>query len=108
MDTSTALLAECKSKLLNVSLACLIFAHVFYFCFSFYFQIDSMSSMPGVDPNSPINPKPNEWNNEVSNNGMRKARVIYDYDGQDTTELSLMANEVLSLPVSFLTVTDFF
>ena len=47
-----------------------------------------MSSMPGVDPNSPINPK-NEWNNE-----MRKARVIYDYDAQDTTEMSLMANEV--------------
>ncbi|KYB27232.1 Endophilin-A-like Protein [Tribolium castaneum] len=54
-----------------------------------------MSSMPGVDPNSPVNPKPNEWNNEVPNNGMRKARVIYDYDGQDTTELSLMANEII-------------
>ncbi|XP_044268426.1 endophilin-B1 isoform X1 [Tribolium madens] len=58
-------------------------------------ELASMSSMPGVDPNSPINPKPNEWNNEVSNNGMRKARVIYDYDGQDTTELSLMANEII-------------
>ncbi|XP_063932140.1 endophilin-B1 isoform X2 [Zophobas morio] len=52
-------------------------------------ELASMSSMPGVDPNSPINPK-NEWNNE-----MRKARVIYDYDAQDTTEMSLMANEII-------------
>ncbi|CAH1368345.1 unnamed protein product [Tenebrio molitor] len=57
-------------------------------------ELASMSSMPGVDPHSPINPKQNEAKNEVLN-GLRKARVIYDYDAQDTTELSLMANEVI-------------
>jgi hypothetical protein len=57
-------------------------------------ELASMSSMPGVDPHSPINPKQNEAKNEALN-GLRKARVIYDYDAQDTTELSLMANEVI-------------
>lgn len=51
-----------------------------------------MSSMPGVDPHSPINPKQNDV---LSNgDGRRKARVIYDYDAQDSSELSLMADEV--------------
>jgi endophilin-B len=57
-------------------------------------ELASMSSMPGVDPHSPINPKQNEAKNEALN-GLRKARVIYDYDAQDTTEMSLMANEVI-------------
>jgi hypothetical protein len=60
-----------------------------------------MSSMPGVDPHSPINPKQNEAKNEALN-GLRKARVIYDYDAQDTTELSLMANEVRSSLVNYM------
>lgn len=47
---------------------------------------------------------------DVTKNGHRRARALYDYDAKDATELSLMADEVTQLqhtPVSFLGGPEF-
>ncbi|KAJ9583641.1 hypothetical protein L9F63_022022, partial [Diploptera punctata] len=36
-------------------------------------------------------------NADVSKNGQQRARVLYDYDAKDATELSLMADEVITV-----------
>lgn len=49
--------------------------------------------MPGAAPYTPLTPVANHNTNGIEE-GFKKARVLYDYDAKDATELSLMADEV--------------
>lgn len=55
--------------------------------------------MPGATPYKPVNPVNSDQLDNIPN-GLNKARVLYDYDAKDSTELSLMADEV-SFIISF-------
>lgn len=54
---------------------------------------NSLSPMPGVVPFTPVITTNETSTNPI--NGLMKARVVYDYDAKDATELSLMADEVI-------------
>lgn len=56
-------------------------------------HLGSLSSMPGATPYTPVSPVTQEA--YYLENGLKKARVLCDYDAKDTTELSLMADEVI-------------
>lgn len=49
--------------------------------------------MSGAAPYTPLTPHANHNANGVED-GFKKARVLYDYDAKDSTELCLMADEV--------------
>lgn len=57
--------------------------------------------MSGAAPYTPLTPLANHNANDVVEDGFKKARVLYDYDAKDSTELSLMADEVYFLFVHF-------
>lgn len=55
--------------------------------------------MSGVAPFNPITTTTTSAHHDFSSdklleNGLQKARVMYDYDAKDATELSLMCDEV--------------
>ncbi|XP_051866660.1 endophilin-B1-like isoform X3 [Pristis pectinata] len=52
----------------------------------------SASSFPLSTPNNPIT-----TDYKLSSSGTRKARVLYDYDAADSSELSLLADEVITV-----------
>ncbi|XP_059504089.1 endophilin-B1-like isoform X2 [Stegostoma tigrinum] len=54
----------------------------------------SASSVPLCTPNCPV-PGSNDY--KVPPSGTRKARVLYDYDAADSNELSLLADEVITV-----------
>ncbi|XP_072430844.1 endophilin-B1-like isoform X2 [Chiloscyllium punctatum] len=54
----------------------------------------SASSIPLSIPNCPV-PGSNDY--KVASSGTRKARVLYDYDAADSNELSLLADEVITV-----------
>ncbi|XP_043554650.1 endophilin-B1-like isoform X2 [Chiloscyllium plagiosum] len=54
----------------------------------------SASSIPLSIPNCPV-PSSNDY--KVASSGTRKARVLYDYDAADSNELSLLADEVITV-----------
>ncbi|XP_072366537.1 endophilin-B1-like isoform X2 [Scyliorhinus torazame] len=56
----------------------------------------SASSVPLCIPNCPIG-TPGSTDYKVSSSGTRKARVLYDYDAADSSELSLLADEVITV-----------
>lgn len=59
--------------------------------------------MPGAVPYQPVDvkdiiinePLNNYSSHETATDGLKRARVLYDYDAKDATELSLMADEVI-------------
>lgn len=54
--------------------------------------VDSLSPMPGATPYRPVDVGYNS--KELESSDIKRARVLYDYDAKDATELSLMADEV--------------
>ncbi|XP_067892812.1 endophilin-B1-like isoform X2 [Heterodontus francisci] len=56
----------------------------------------SASSVPLCIPNCPI-ATAGTTDYKVSTSGTRKARVLYDYDAADSSELSLLADEVITV-----------
>lgn len=62
------------------------------FARSYSLFFGSLSSMSGAAPyTAPVTPLANHNGIE---DGFKKAKVLYDYDAKDSTELSLMADEV--------------
>lgn len=57
---------------------------------------------PGAAPYQPLTLQSPD-SADVTKNGHQRARVLYDYDAKDGTELSLMADEVTSSTVSSYT-----
>ncbi|XP_078075058.1 endophilin-B1-like isoform X2 [Mustelus asterias] len=56
----------------------------------------SASSVPLCIPNCPI-ATAGSTDYKVASSGTRKARVLYDYDAADSSELSLLADEVITV-----------
>ncbi|XP_041064039.1 endophilin-B1-like isoform X2 [Carcharodon carcharias] len=56
----------------------------------------SASSVPLCIPNCPIGTA-GSTDYKMSSSGTRKARVLYDYDAADSSELSLLADEVITV-----------
>lgn len=57
------------------------------------FILHSLASQSGAAPFAPTI-SVNDNFNDISDNNFKKARVLYDYDAKDVTELSLMTDEV--------------
>lgn len=55
--------------------------------------LHSLASQSGAAPFTPTISINDHFNDAVANN-LKKARVLYDYDAKDVTELSLMTDEV--------------
>lgn len=74
--------------------------------------IDSLSLVtPGAAPYQTLSLQSPDTA-DVTKNGHQRARVLYDYDAKDATELSLMADEVTQshqlgfyIPGSLTTIT---
>ncbi|GLV37844.1 Endophilin B [Carabus blaptoides fortunei] len=58
-------------------------------------ELASLSPMPGATPYRPVDVGYNS--KELESSDIKRARVLYDYDAKDATELSLMADEVISV-----------
>lgn len=55
-------------------------------------EMASLTSITGADPNAPLHS-----NGFSSSFDVQRARVTYDYDAKDSSELSLKANEVIAV-----------
>ncbi|KAI4465452.1 sh3 domain-containing [Holotrichia oblita] len=57
-------------------------------------EMSSIASQSGAAPFTPTI-SINDHINDTASNNLKKARVLYDYDAKDTTELSLITDEVI-------------
>lgn len=61
------------------------------------FLSESGPSSPAVPGSSSSSQRPSTLQHQLPVTGARKAKVLYDYDAHDTSELSLLADEIITV-----------